>query len=76
MARKWDADIPADLDLPSSWVVSLTALDATSGALVTGVNVSNLVIVGTPVTPDTTDSEPLFVPTTPLWLPVPVDSGA
>ena len=67
MARKWDADIPADLDLPSSWVVSLTALDATSGALVTGVNVSNLVIVGTPVEPATADDtgqdySPLFVP--------------
>ena len=72
MAQKLTADLPPDFDLPSSYVIQLTAVDPTTGATVSGVNVSNVAIMASPVVPDTTDTEPLFVPTTPLWLPIPV----
>jgi hypothetical protein len=73
VAQKLTAALPADFDLPANFVVQLTAVDPASGALVTGVNISNVAIMAAPVTPDTEDSGPLFVPTTPLWLPVPVE---
>lgn len=73
MAQKLVAGIPPDFDLPANYVVQLTAVDPSSGAVVSGVNVSNVVIMAAPVTPDTTDSGPLFKATTPLWLPTPVD---
>lgn len=76
MAQKLTAALPPDFDLPSNFIVQLTAVDPTSGATVSGVKVSNVAIMASPVTPDTVDSEPGFVPTTPLWLPVPVaDQG-
>lgn len=73
MAQKFTADLPPDFDLPSSYVVQLTAVDPTSGATVSGVKVSNIAIMASPVVPDTQDTEDTFAPTTPLWLPVPVD---
>jgi hypothetical protein len=72
MAQKLTAALPPDFDLPASFVVQVTAVDPATGALVAGVNVSNVAIMANPVVPDTTDTEPLFVPTTPLWLPIPV----
>jgi hypothetical protein len=76
MAQKLTAALPADFDLPANFIVQLTAVDPATGALVTGVNVSNVAIMAAPITPDTVDTEPLFAPTTPLWLPVPLeDSG-
>jgi hypothetical protein len=44
MAQKLDVNMPQDLDLPDGWSVRVTALDAT-GALVNGVNVSNMAII-------------------------------
>lgn len=44
MAQKLDVSMPQDLDLPAGWTVRVTAVDA-SGAVVTGVNVSNMAIV-------------------------------
>ena len=72
MAQKLTADLPPDFDLPANFVVQLTAVDPTSGNVVSGVKVSNVAIMASPITPDTQDSGPGFVPTTPLWLPVPV----
>jgi hypothetical protein len=74
MAQKLTAGLPPDFDLPANFIVQLTAVDPTSGAVVSGVNISNVAIMAAPVTPDTVDSEPLFVPTTPLWLPSPLGS--
>lgn len=76
MAKPLNAALPPDFDLPANFIVQLTAVDPNTGAVVSGVNVSNVAIMAAPVTPDTTDTEPLFTPTTPLWLPVPVaDQG-
>lgn len=72
MAQKITASLPPDFDLPANFIVQLTAVDPTSGAVVSGVNISNVAIMAAPVTPDTTDTGPLFVPTTPLWLPSPL----
>ena len=73
MAQKLTAALPPDFDLPANFIVQLTAVDPTTGAVVSGVNVSNVAIMAAPVTPDTTDTEGGFAPATPLWLPVPVD---
>lgn len=73
MAQKLTAALPPDFDLPANFVVQLSAVDPTSGALVSNVNVSNVAIMAAPVTPSTADSTGLFTPATPLWLPVPVD---
>lgn len=73
MAQKLKASLPPDFDLPANFIVQVTAVDPASGADVTGVKVSNVAIMAAPLTPDTTDTEPLFVPTTPLWLPIPLD---
>lgn len=73
MAQKLVASLPPDFDLPANFIVQFTAVDPTTGSVVSGVNVSNVAIMAAPVTPDTTDSEPQFVPATPLWLPIPVD---
>ncbi len=72
MAQKLTAALPPDFDLPANFIVQLAAVDPTTGANVSGVNVSRVAIMANPVVPDTTDTEPLFVPTTPLWLPIPV----
>jgi hypothetical protein len=72
MAQKLTAALPSDLDLPANFIVQLAAVSPTTGAAVSGVKVSNVAILASPITPDTTDTEPLFVPTTPLWLPIPV----
>lgn len=75
MAQKNTGNLPPDFDLPANFVVQLTAVSPTTGAIVSGVNVSNVAIMASPVTPDTNDEGVTFVPTTPLWLPVPVDAG-
>lgn len=72
MAQKLTAGLPTDYDIAANWIVRLTAVDPVAGGLVSGVNVSNVAIVGTSITPDTTDNPPSFVPVTPLWLPVPL----
>jgi hypothetical protein len=76
MAQKLTAALPPDFDLPANFIVQLAAVNPTTGANVAGVNVSNVAIMAAPITPDTEESGPLFVPTTPLWLPIPVDEQA
>lgn len=73
MAQKLTAALPPDFDLPPNFIVRVTAVSPTSGADNTGVNVSNVTIMAAPITPDTADTGDLFVPTTPLWLPTPLD---
>ena len=55
MAQKLTAALPPDFDLPANFVVQFTAVDPTSGALVSGVNVSNVAIMAEPVVPLTSD---------------------
>ena len=67
MAQKLKAAIPQDYDFPANWIVQLTAVDPSTGALVANVNVSNVAIVAAPLTPSTTDGggadyTPIFVP--------------
>jgi hypothetical protein len=72
VAQKLTAGFPRDLDLAASFVIQLTAVDPTSGAVVAGVNVSNVAIVAAPVTPATADNPgPLIVPLEPQWINVP-----
>lgn len=44
MAEKLDVPMPVGLDLPAGWTVRVTAVDS-FGALVSGVNVSNMAII-------------------------------
>ena len=66
MAQKLTAALPPDLDLPSSFIVQLTAVDPNTGAVVSGVNVSNVAIVADSLTPGTSDSG--FEPVGPFLL--------
>jgi hypothetical protein len=76
VAQKLVAGFPPDYDLPANFIIQLNAVDPTTGATVAGVKVSNVAIVASPVTPDTSDSGIEFVPTNPLWLPAPLaDQG-
>lgn len=67
MAKKYTAAIPDSLDLTANFIVQVTAVDPTTGALVSGVNISGVAIVADSVTPATSvdtghDYAPLFVP--------------
>lgn len=74
MAQKINAGMPPDLDLPANFVISLTAVDPTTGALVSGVNVTNVAIVADNKVPSTApDSGPILVPTPPEWLNLPIE---
>lgn len=55
MAQKLIGGIPGDFDLPANFIIQVTAVDPSSGATVSGVKASNVVIVAAPITPDTTD---------------------
>lgn len=44
MAQKLDVPMPQDLDLTSGWSIRVTAVD-TTGAVVSGVKVSNMAII-------------------------------
>jgi hypothetical protein len=69
MAQKLTAAIPADLDLPANFIVQLSAVDPSTGALVSGINVSGVAIIAQPAIPGTADEAPSLVPVQPLWLP-------
>jgi hypothetical protein len=45
MAAAYDAPLPPDLDLEGSYTIRVTAIDPTTGALVTGVTVADLVMM-------------------------------
>lgn len=49
MAQPLIASMPKDLDLGGGWIVRLTAVDPTTGAAVSGVKVSNVVITVDPL---------------------------
>jgi hypothetical protein len=66
MAQKLTASMPADFDLPPNFIVQLSAVDPTTGALVSGVNISNVAIMALPAVPGTDDSG--FEPVGPFLL--------
>lgn len=49
MAQPLIANMPADLDLGGGWILRLTAVDPATGATITGVKVSNLVVTVDPI---------------------------
>ena len=73
MARKLTGGFPPDLDLPAGFTIRLTTLDASTGAVVAGVTVSNVSIVALPVTPATADEVSTIADVEPLFIPVPVE---
>ena len=72
MARKVIGGFPPDLDLVAGFRIRLTAVDANTGALVSGVNVSNVAIIALPLVPATADTEATLPDVAPLFVPVPV----
>lgn len=57
MAEKIDVSMPQDLDLTGGWTLRVTAVDS-SGATVSGVNVSNMAIIAdAPLGSDVTQLE-------------------
>lgn len=55
MAQKLNAGMPDSLDLTESWQILFAAVDPTSGADVSGVKVSNAMLVVELVQGDATD---------------------
>lgn len=71
MAQKLVGPLPLQVDLNAGYVVEFTAVDATTGADVTAVNVSNVSLLvanvaGGDLSADNFDA-------TPLWVPIPND---
>lgn len=69
MAAPLIASLPRDIDLSGDYIIRITALNSSTGAVVSGVNVSNVVITALDVASGTittfdADSNPLLVPTT------------
>jgi len=67
MAQKLTAALPPDFDLGAQFIVQLTAVDPSSGALVSGVNVSNVALMASAVVAAASiepgpDYAPLFLP--------------
>ena len=67
MAKLLTAGMPPLLDLDGGWTIRVTAVDATTGATVTGVKVSNVMIMALAVGAGTLSSGdfaplPLLVP--------------
>lgn len=69
MAAPLTAAIPPGLDLGAGYVVEFTALDASTGAVVSGVNVSNAALLVTNVQGG--DLAPTLPDVEPLWIPIP-----
>ncbi len=67
MAAPLQAPLPQGYDLITNYQVVFTALDATTGDLVTGVLVSNAAIVASQV------EGTLAQLATPMWLPLPLE---
>lgn len=66
MANKIDAPLPAGFVLGPGWTVRVTAVDPTTGALVTGVKVSNVVINGDTASAIGAASQGALTPVQPL----------
>jgi len=67
--------MPPDYDFPANWIIRLTALDPSSGALVSGINVSNVAIVADSVPPATAPDHggTQIVPVPIEWANLPIE---
>jgi hypothetical protein len=72
MAQKVKAALPPTMDLSASFQIVFTALDPTTGALVSGVDVSNGYMLVQQVSPGTAEQ----LAQTPLWIPLPLPAPA
>lgn len=72
MAQKLTASLPDGLDLDQSYSVLFTAIDATTGDLIAGVNVSNASLIVHNVSGGNLESGPFTV--VPLFTPVDLDA--
>jgi len=68
MAQPLIADMPREIVMTGDYIIRVTALDAATGATVSGVNISNVVITALDVTSGgvvqiTNDPSPFLVPT-------------
>jgi hypothetical protein len=63
VAQKQTASMPNGLDLDSSWTIQWAAVDPTTGAAVTGVNVSNAAFIADQVqgTPEGLQAGPFML---------------
>jgi hypothetical protein len=74
MSQKLAASMPDTLDLPGNWIVRFAALDPSTGAAVSGVNVSGAtMIVGNKAGGSL--EAPGFEVIDLTWLNVPVEDG-
>ena len=71
MAAPTTAAIPPDRDLGGGYIVQVVALDATTGAVLTGLVVTDAVMVVENI--GGTDLSSALDDTTPLWVPIPND---
>lgn len=71
MAQPLIANMPKDLDLGGGFVLRITAVDPSTGATVTGVKVSNLVMTVDPISGavETDPGPEAFPPPLPLLVP-------
>lgn len=67
MAQKQSAAMPQDLDLVSAWKIQFAAVDPTTGAAVSGVNVSGAAIIAAQL-----EGTPEALAVAPLWVPIPL----
>ena len=72
MAQKLKGPLPPNLDLPPSTLIQITAVDATTGADIPAVVISNVAILATTALPPELDDG--LSPVSPLFVPVAADS--
>ena len=66
MAQKLTAAIPEGMDIDGGWTLQLAAVDPSTGAAVSGVTVSGIVLLVSQITP----GGPEALKVAPLWIPI------
>lgn len=72
MAAPMKAGIPPDVDIKDGYVIQFTALDAATGAVVAGVNVSEASLLVVNV--ESGNLNEGFTYEEPLWIPLPANA--
>jgi hypothetical protein len=74
MSQKLTAGIPDTMELNANYQIQITALDPSSGAVVSGVTVSNVFIMADPIFGTAPGEEPPPPTVTPPeWINLPVE---